>query len=47
MCLTSAGLYKGLSMELFRGVLSGAVAMMVREQADIIASRLILGGAAA
>eukprot|EP01043_Picozoa_sp_COSAG02_P047618 COSAG02_NODE_4584_length_5189_cov_110.838900_3_plen_35_part_00 len=31
-------------MELFRGVLSGAVSMMVREQADIIATRLILGG---
>jgi hypothetical protein len=40
------GLYKGLSMELFRGVLSGAVSMLVREQSDIISTRLILGSVA-
>jgi len=33
-------------MELFRGVLSGAVAMLVREQSEVIASRMLLGGGA-
>ena len=40
------GLYRGMSMELFRGVLSGAVAMLVREQSEVIASRMLLGGGA-
>ena len=65
-----SGLYRGLPMELFRGVLSGnrdwrdaasqsredamanrdfaglsgALVLMVREQAEIVATRLLLGG---
>ena len=39
------GLYKGLPMELFRGVLSGALLLVVKERMDILSKRILLGGA--
>jgi hypothetical protein len=37
------GLYRGLPLELFRGVLSGALLLMVKEQMDIVARKALLG----
>lgn len=35
-------LYRGLPMELFRGVLSGALLLLVKERMDVIATRMLL-----
>ena len=39
------GLYRGLPMELFRGVLSGALLLLVKERMDSLARRVLLRGA--
>ena len=36
------GLYRGLPTELFRGVLSGALLLLVKERLDLIANRILL-----
>jgi hypothetical protein len=37
------GLYRGLPTELFRGVLSGALLLFVKENMDVISTRMLLG----
>ena len=36
------GLYRGLPTELFRGVLSGALLLLVKERLDLVATRMLL-----
>ena len=36
------GLYRGLPTELFRGVLSGALLLLVKERMDVVATRMLL-----
>jgi hypothetical protein len=36
------GLYRGLPTELFRGVLSGALLLFVKEKMDVISTRMLL-----